>query len=433
MPVADGRIYVETGTPPTGVSFADVQKVLGTGKYYENELCTHPNINMWSKFKPVRKNIIDTTGQLTTSGNRIIWNTAVSNPWWKGTDDNYGLNYNNAKVQVPNRQTGMESALSDLAALIDGDMNGWSYDRPTGGESAPYRIWDFNQYWHNAPNPVNQLDMDDVMASEGSEYFVAVVPQDPDSTSPIASRVYITPLDLASFHLGFAIFKGSAPIAWVTDTATWYGVGINNSDASDGIQSRGDTEVYTKLKDNGEYMVLPFYSNVSIPQPTSSGSPRGNYSSLPSGPSVFLYTVPNTHMVSFTARQAKTRQRIAWGYPTSHMTDRLLRYSTEIFLDSRGTYYQGSQTAFPVEVIITRLSWEQYDATKPSPTPSGDVRYYKLYNVSSFGSEVNSQISTSGHCSNISLDFGETWHCFIVIDGEPIKSHDIRTLSGNNT
>jgi hypothetical protein len=50
-------IYIDTSTDPdTGVSFADVQTVLGTNVNTESGLCTHENINRWSKYKPERHN-----------------------------------------------------------------------------------------------------------------------------------------------------------------------------------------------------------------------------------------------------------------------------------------------------------------------------------------------------------------------------------------
>ena len=50
-------IYIDTSTDPdTGVSFADVQTVLGTNADTEIGLCTHENINKWARYKPERHN-----------------------------------------------------------------------------------------------------------------------------------------------------------------------------------------------------------------------------------------------------------------------------------------------------------------------------------------------------------------------------------------
>lgn len=47
-------IYCEHGVDPKiGVSFRDVQRALGTSMHFLHELCTHGNINMWAKFRPV--------------------------------------------------------------------------------------------------------------------------------------------------------------------------------------------------------------------------------------------------------------------------------------------------------------------------------------------------------------------------------------------
>lgn len=427
----------------------DLQQALGTADTGLAQLCKNVNINMWAKFKPVRKNKIDTTDQINPQSSSQQWKPDSDftsgdrdkRPWWEADDGNYGLNYTDAVIDgvslSPGDQTtpsGMENALVALAAKIDGGLNGWAYNKPRGGSSEPYRETDFNEYWHKAPNPVNLVTIHDVTASESSKFFVAVDPQEPPSEDPISSRKFITPRDVKwitiggvaealPLHMGFAIFKGSAPIAWVTDSDTWNGVGINSQGAAeDGVTGRGTTGVRMKLVDRHQYKILPFYCTESLSQPSTA-----NMSSLPTRAATRLFTVPFTDFETFTAYQARTTQTIAWGYPSSHKTNQRLEYTSRFILDSTGNYYQGSSISFQVEVVITRLTWSQYDTTRPNPSTTGDVRFAQIYTVASLGAD---EIKDIGGCSNIALTFGEIWYCYIVIQGEPMI-HDIMTLSGN--
>lgn len=54
--------------------------------------------------------------------------------WWIGTNRNCGL--------VPKQV----SSYKDIPDAMDGDLNGWSYELPTGGALAPFRLGDFRGY-----------------------------------------------------------------------------------------------------------------------------------------------------------------------------------------------------------------------------------------------------------------------------------------------
>lgn len=141
-----------TGIISAPVSFRDVQRALGTSRHYLNELCTHQNINVWAKYKPVSFNLIDTTKH-PTSG--IAWLDANkewngSAQWWKlrGLDDNTteeGRNRIACGFSIPFRDS--DSLVSNT------DLGDWVFHRPTGGASSPYRLIDFNKYYSRAVCP----------------------------------------------------------------------------------------------------------------------------------------------------------------------------------------------------------------------------------------------------------------------------------------
>ena len=68
--------------PP--VRIYDIQRVLGTtGGGTLATLCTSTKINCWAKYKPVQKNIKDTTGQWDFTNAK--WKSTAT--WWKGASN----------------------------------------------------------------------------------------------------------------------------------------------------------------------------------------------------------------------------------------------------------------------------------------------------------------------------------------------------------
>lgn len=101
--------------PNTNISTSLVGETLATSSRDVGTLCTHPSINMWSKWKPVKYK--------TYSG---ITNSILQNV-------NYGL-------KPPAPTTNYVTAVNAK----------WIYDKPLGGSNQPYRLGDFRNYNHNA-------------------------------------------------------------------------------------------------------------------------------------------------------------------------------------------------------------------------------------------------------------------------------------------
>lgn len=161
------------------VNTADVSYVTRKGSNDVGTLCGASNtmINMWSKYKPVKKaNVIDTTGQLNSDN---TWKSTAT--WWWGDKS--------ASIQTIDTTSGYVLSTS-CGITIKGyygtirhfvnnwDTNGWrhywTYNPPTGGLAAPYRLIDFNYYKHNANPPFRdyQAPLEIVRYKYGSEYVV---------------------------------------------------------------------------------------------------------------------------------------------------------------------------------------------------------------------------------------------------------------------
>lgn len=97
--------------PNSNISTTLVGNTLGSSSRDVGTLCTHPNINKWSKWKPVRSS---KTEPLTVT-------------------------------DIENLKSGLNRV----------DMYEVEYLKPTGGATSPYRIGDFRNYNHAAIPPVN--------------------------------------------------------------------------------------------------------------------------------------------------------------------------------------------------------------------------------------------------------------------------------------
>lgn len=96
----------------TGISTTLVANTIGVGSNDVGTLCTSSKINPWSKWKPVS---YQTSGSLTDAQLK---------------ETNYGFNItSNTNLDSP---------------------TGWSYVKPIGGMTSPYRLGDFRGYNHEA-------------------------------------------------------------------------------------------------------------------------------------------------------------------------------------------------------------------------------------------------------------------------------------------
>lgn len=104
--------------PTTGITTSMVAAAIGEASNDVGTLCRSNKINMWSKWKPVSFNKI--TGLTATDLQNV----------------DYGL--------VP------PTASTNYASIVSSK---WTYIKPTGGSSSPYRLGDFRNYNHNAIPP----------------------------------------------------------------------------------------------------------------------------------------------------------------------------------------------------------------------------------------------------------------------------------------
>lgn len=169
-------------TPP--VNTADVSYVTRKGSNDVGTLCGASNtmINMWAKYKPVIKaNVIDSTviNGIVQINNDKTWKSTAS--WWKGDISSSVSTIDATSGWVLSTSCGItvRGYYGILRNLVNSwDSNGWkyywTYNPPTGGLSAPYRLIDFNYYKHDAAPPFRDYEAptEIVRYRYGSEYVI---------------------------------------------------------------------------------------------------------------------------------------------------------------------------------------------------------------------------------------------------------------------
>ncbi len=228
MPITNGVI-----TRP--VSIIDVYKALGlspqSGKYDVGYACgnAHGAINMWSRMKPVH--IL-----------RTPFTTNVSK-WWLGSSQKCGVTFTavSGPSLIPEQYT------SDK-------KNSWDYEPPWGRENSPFRLSDFEGYYHEAHPPCGDFVISNPEVGEGG-------------TLNCATMQYVVPegdMLLKPGSLSFAEIQNGA-----TNLEKWY-LGVVVTDSNGKFLGRTTAEnpgsgslvkyPVTALQRNVTYRAYPFLS-----------------------------------------------------------------------------------------------------------------------------------------------------------------------------
>lgn len=109
------------------VSIYDVQRALNASANDVGRLCSHQNINMWARYKPV--------------------------PYSSVSDNNDGKG-NVVHTSARKLVCGLDIPITASPLADYRNNRHWTYVRPEGGMTTPYRLADFNGYNHAAQLPI---------------------------------------------------------------------------------------------------------------------------------------------------------------------------------------------------------------------------------------------------------------------------------------
>lgn len=243
------------------VSIYDVQRCLGLSSNDVGTLCASERIKRWAKFKPVNiggtyggSTYINTYPLLNSSTKR--WDESLSFQWWRDTNRHNNLSRYGI---IPVIATSASALYTKYA-----EGGEWLYYPPMGGSNYPYRLIDFNQYYHNAPEPAGLEIGNFTKNITGSWTISFALPSSQDDADPVSQRNYVVPKD---------ILRTLWPATQANPNPPYYGIMIYNPrNSSICAVVTSDTISGTDTMINGinvleydkDYYIIPFYSNQQI-------------------------------------------------------------------------------------------------------------------------------------------------------------------------
>ena len=149
------------------VSISDIQDALGVSSSVNKlgQLCTDSNINMWSKYKPIKYSSKTIMSQYDSTNNN--WNS--NSTWWRGYDGKCGFTPYSSNT------------LSDIISNTTGGMNGWSYTGTPTGSTYPYRQADFIGYNPDAVPMLSSFQCNSEIKANGNFYASCIIPLPDDN------------------------------------------------------------------------------------------------------------------------------------------------------------------------------------------------------------------------------------------------------------
>ena len=387
------------------VSIYDVQRAIGKSSPDLGTLVTDDVVNMWSKFKPVRWNNINTIGALN---NDKTWNqnAAAAQQWWK-TGGNYGIYI--PFVNFTTNYRSVRIALESIAnsGNIDGGLNGWEYLKPRGNyanPAEPYRLLDFLQYYHAAARPIFSAHGHSVRGRIDGDYSISVElgEANPDQ---FESRFNLVPQDLTSETLirGLAIYyhdtDGYHCIGWCTGEE-WQGNGIydtlNYSEPSSGSYATTHLGKREDLRD--PYYVLPVFFTKELAQ---TGRDRSMYPTVAGKVAPFPYCP----LIAFLAIQTQRTIRLS-----NHVIDTNRNFSSNLSLCNTASAFTAAfETAIVNEGFTGQFAEGNYIMSTYQTSSS--------FNFPQNASVLESTQFATFNVINGALTSGHDWSVYANIDG----------------
>lgn len=217
------------------------------------------DVNPWAKYKPVPFNLLDTTKHPNRSEPWLnadkTWNSSAQ--WWryKALDDNTDLSY----------RCGFHVPRVPITDLTTDGLSAWTRYRPRGKQTIngvqvfePFRILDFNQYYHRAVCPFTIVLPEEATKPLYLDGKISAVVQTTNNLGPLNLTLKdIFGLDSGNVYVGIALFKLSSP-----NNEMWFRTQQGNSPTMT-LQSTNDAMLknYT-----GKVRLVAFATTEEVPQ-----------------------------------------------------------------------------------------------------------------------------------------------------------------------
>lgn len=209
------------------VSISNVKETLGESSNSLGNLCISDRVNMWAKYKPVR------LAEFSTVGN---------SQWYRGDDLDCG-------IQVISNYG---SVISMVADAKEDKIENWIYKKPRGGEKEPFRLGDFNKYYHNSQTPLvwgGQTETG-ITNAYATIYFDSQGSSDVELTF---NDIYLNGNSFGDLYFGIAIYNDSNQF-----------VGCQTQPFRQ-TNNFGVTNIFIAGSNiTGSYRVIPFFSTTPV-------------------------------------------------------------------------------------------------------------------------------------------------------------------------
>lgn len=362
------------------VTIANVASIIRAGGTDLADIIDNGNINKWAKYKPVRNAARDTvTGQWDAVNNR--WSSSAT--WWKGTGG-CGLSWSEFDTLTS----------SFISQLMAGSLQ-WTYQRPGGGSSQPYRLQDFARYIDDAEAPIGTL------AGAGRTIYV------PSSGSGMRNLTlnYESP-SVGDENLSLADFETTGGRSF---TDMWLGVILykNASNyriltSTNKIGNTGSTLIETQIgfSDVGTWQVMPFLSSIQI----SATSPGQSGTFLSAG-----YSSPDTIIIASQGTVYRIDTSATW---TSTSYNRIAIDGLVVNDNSVSKTFTGGLTYYVYETEIGAT-------TGAAGTLVGQVSYNTTFTV---GANSSYQIPSTLYVNYNKNNNKEYWVTARFADGTTLDN-----------
>lgn len=178
-------------TPP--ISIDDVKSVLGESSNDVATLCKSPNINKWSKNKPIKHNCLFKP----TEAQKKEVNYGISNiPYYRLL----------GKMTQDVINGSMQNATN--ISTLDTRIEPWHYQQPIGGYASPYRLGDFDGYFANASAPIGAITETEINSSLSGKVSV-VFNKNTDTVSSLTFNDLASDKDFSNQYLGLCLSDGN--------------------------------------------------------------------------------------------------------------------------------------------------------------------------------------------------------------------------------
>lgn len=187
--VDETKIEKDMALQTTGISISAVKTALGASSNKLSDLCKHPNINKWSKYKPISLPYITTDG---------------ITDWYLGSDGKCGMT-----IPVYTYEGAITAPGTFLYDLKNHSVN-WTYNPPTGGVLSPYRLGDFRGYNQDAIHPISVDESASIFLNSPGDWFRLFVGMEitPGNSSNLSLEdIEHNSIPMSDFYLGVMLHK----------------------------------------------------------------------------------------------------------------------------------------------------------------------------------------------------------------------------------